>query len=147
MKIFFVCSCAFLLALLVAGCTGASPRFTFARAATPAPGSFALAEEGVASYYADEFNGRTTSNGEVYDMHQLTAAHRTLPFNSKVLVTNRSNGKSVTVRINDRGPFKDDRVIDLSLEAAKQIDMIGPGTAPVSLQVLELGIADSTRQP
>jgi len=137
-----------LLALSVGACTGSSPRFTLSRpaaAANGAAGSYALAEEGVASYYADEFNGRKTSNGETYDMHQLTAAHRTLPFGTTVLVTNRSNGKNVTVRINDRGPFKDDRVIDLSLEAAKAIDMIGPGTASVSLQVVELGRADSTR--
>jgi rare lipoprotein A len=145
MKIFFVCYAACCAALLVAGCTGASPRFTFARAESPSEGSVALVEEGIASYYADEFNGRTTSNGEIYDMHQLTAAHRTLPFGTRVLVTNRQNAKTVTVRINDRGPFKDDRIIDLSLEAATQIGMIGPGTAPVTLQVLELGRPDSTR--
>jgi len=94
---------------------------------------------GMASYYADEFNGRTTSNGETYDMLALTAAHRTLPFNTKVKVTNLDNGRSVVVRINDRGPFKDDRVIDLSLAAARQLAMIGNGTAPVSLEIVELG--------
>lgn len=128
--------------LLLGGCTGSSPKFTLSRpsqAAAPATASTAATgatEEGVASYYAHEFNGRTTANGETYDMHGLTAAHRTLPFNTKVLVTNRTNGKSVTVRINDRGPFKDDRIIDLSLEAAKAIDMIGPGTAAVNVEVL-----------
>jgi rare lipoprotein A len=148
MKIFFVCCAACFAALAAAGCTGASPRFTFARpdaSVSAGEGSSVLAEEGIASYYADEFNGRTTSNGEIYDMHQLTAAHRTLPFGTTVRVTNRQNAKSVTVRINDRGPFKDDRIIDLSLEAATRIGMIGPGTAPVSLQVLELGRPDSTR--
>lgn len=104
-----------------------------------------MVEEGVASYYAEEFNGRQTSNGETYDMNQMTAAHRTLPFNSRVRVTNMDNGKSVIVRINDRGPFKDDRVIDLSLEAAKRLELIGSGTTRVRLQVLELGDSASSR--
>jgi rare lipoprotein A len=99
-------------------------------------------EEGVASYYAEEFNGRQTSNGETYDMNAMTAAHRTLPFNSKVQVTNLVSGKSVVVRINDRGPFKSDRIIDLSLAAAKAIEMIGTGTAKVRLDVIAFG--DST---
>jgi len=91
---------------------------------------------GVASYYADEFDGRPTASGEVYDMHALTAAHRTLPFSTTVRVTNVENGQSVVVRINDRGPFKDDRVIDLSLEAAGRIGLITHGTAPVTLQIV-----------
>ncbi len=102
-------------------------------------------EEGMASYYAEEFNGRRTSNGETYDMNGMTAAHRTLPFNTKVRVTNTLTGKSVIVRINDRGPFKDNRVIDLSLAAAKQLEVIGSGTAPVRLEVIELGDSTSTR--
>jgi rare lipoprotein A len=93
-------------------------------------------EEGIASYYAEEFNGRKTSNGEIYDMNTLTAAHQTLPFNTRVRVTNLDNGKSVIVRINDRGPFKDQRIIDLSLEAARSIGMIGPGTARVRIEVV-----------
>ncbi len=96
--------------------------------------------EGIASYYADEFHGRKTSNGEVYDMHALTAAHRTLPFNTIVRVVNSDNDKSVIVRVNDRGPFKDDRVIDVSLEAAKQLGLIAHGTAPVKLEILELSM-------
>ena len=72
-------------------------------------------------------------------MNDFTAAHKTLPFNTTVKVTNTQNGKSVTVRINDRGPFVDDRIIDLSLAAAKAIDMIGTGTANVTLEVLEFG--------
>ena len=92
--------------------------------------------EGIASYYADEFDGRPTSNGETYDMHALTAAHRTLPFNTRVRVTNLSNGKSVVVRINDRGPFVSDRIIDLSYGAAEEISMVGPGTARVTLEIL-----------
>jgi len=96
--------------------------------------------EGTASYYADEFHGRKTSNGEIYDMHAMTAAHRTLPFNTKVRVVNVENGRSVVVRINDRGPFKDNRVIDVSLEAAKLLGLISPGTAPVRLEILELNV-------
>ncbi len=128
----------------IAGCVS-SPRFTFSREGkVDESASYAMAEEGVASYYADEFNGRTTSNGETYDMNKMTAAHRTLPFNTMVRVINSASGKSVIVRINDRGPFKDNRVIDLSLAAAKELEMIGPGTAPVRLEVVSLG--DTTTQ-
>ena len=95
--------------------------------------------QGIASYYADEFHGRTTANGETYDMYALTAAHRTLPFNSRVRVTNLDNGKSVVVRINDRGPFKGERIIDLSLAAAKEVDMIPRGTANVTIDVIGAG--------
>jgi len=101
----------------------------------------------MASFYGEEYNGRRTSNGETYDMNAMTAAHRTLPFNSRVRVTNLSNGKSVVVRINDRGPFKDERVIDLSLTAAKVLEIIQPGTARVRLEVLELGDAASQKKP
>ena len=130
-------------ALILCGCVS-SPRFTMDRK-TPTipvevrPVTHESREEGMASYYAEEFNGRKTSNGEVYDMNALTAAHRTLPFNSKVQVTNLGSGKSVVVRINDRGPFKADRIIDLSLAAAKAIQMIGTGTAKVQLQVIAFG--------
>jgi rare lipoprotein A len=93
-------------------------------------------EEGVASWYGVPFNGHRTSNGEIYDMHQLTAAHRTLPFNSVVRVTNLRNGLQTEVRINDRGPFVADRIIDLSLSAAQAIDMIGTGTARVRLELV-----------
>lgn len=99
--------------------------------------------EGVASYYADDFHGRKTSNGEIYDMYALTAAHRKLPFNTQVLVTNLENNRSVKVRINDRGPFKDKRVIDLSLKAALEIGMISSGLAPVTIEILELGTTGS----
>lgn len=88
---------------------------------------------GIASYYAKDFHGRTTANGEIFDMNALTAAHRTLPFNTRVRVTNLSNGLSVIVRINDRGPFIKDRIIDLSYAAAEKIGLIGPGTAEVEI--------------
>lgn len=100
----------------------------------PIPGEYL--EEGVASWYGIPFNGHRTSNGEIYDMHQFTAAHRTLPFGAIVRVTNLRNGKQTEVRINDRGPFVADRVIDLSLSAAQAIDMVGPGTAPVRLEMI-----------
>jgi rare lipoprotein A len=87
----------------------------------------------MASYYALEFHGRTTANGERFNMRAMTAAHRTLPFNTSVKVTNLSNGLSVTVRINDRGPFKKNRIIDLSYAAARKIGLIGPGTAEVEI--------------
>ena len=94
-------------------------------------------QTGVASYYADDFHGKKTSNGETFDMNELTAAHRTLPFGTKVKVINQNNGKSVVVRINDRGPFLKGRIIDLSEAAAKKIDMISSGTAPVKLENVE----------
>ncbi len=100
---------------------------------TPANG---WVEEGVASWYGYPFQGRRTSNGEIYDMHEFTAAHRTLPFNAMVRVTNLTNGKQTEVRINDRGPFVANRVIDLSLSAAQAIEMVGPGTAHVRLEVI-----------
>jgi rare lipoprotein A len=98
------------------------------------PGEYV--EEGVASWYGVPFNGRRTSNGEIYDMHEFTAAHRTLPFNCVVRVTNLNNGEQTEVRINDRGPFVANRVIDLSLSAAQAIEMVGPGTANVRLEIL-----------
>ncbi len=98
-----------------------------------------LSLEGVASYYADEFHGRKTSNGETYDMNALTAAHRTFPFGTRVRVTNLENNKTVIVRVNDRGPFKEGRIMDLSLGAAKVLGVIGTGTARVRLDVLEWG--------
>jgi rare lipoprotein A len=93
-------------------------------------------EQGIASWYGAQFNGRRTSNGEIYNMFQYTAAHRTLPFGAVVQVTNLNNGKQVEVRINDRGPFVGNRVIDLSYSAAVAIGMIDTGTASVRLDVI-----------
>jgi rare lipoprotein A len=94
---------------------------------------------GIASYYAEPYHLRKTASGEVFDTYKnLTAAHRTLPFNTMVRVTNRNNGRFVDVRINDRGPFVDGRVIDLSVKAAREIDLIRPGLAPVVLTILKL---------
>lgn len=97
--------------------------------------------EGVASWYGHKFHGRPTASGEVYNMYDLTAAHKTLPLGTFVKVTNRENQREVVVRINDRGPFIDDRVIDLSLAAAKKLAMVRPGTAAVSISVIGKGTA------
>ena len=102
-------------------------------------GKILLTLEGIASYYANDFNGKQTSNGETFDMNALTAAHRTFPFGTKVRVTNLENNKTVIVRVNDRGPFKEGRMMDLSMGAAKEIDLIRTGTAHVRLEVLEWG--------
>jgi rare lipoprotein A len=93
-------------------------------------------EEGNASWYGPPFHGRRASNGEIYDMNKLTAAHRTMAFNTIVRVTNLTNGKSVVVRITDRGPFVENRIIDLSRSAAEAIESIGPGVVPVRLEVV-----------
>lgn len=94
-------------------------------------------DSGFASYYGDGFDGRKTASGAIFDKNKLTAAHRTLPFGTKVLVTNMRNGKSVTVVINDRGPFKGGRIIDLSEGAARQIDMIQSGVVPVEIKIIK----------
>ena len=91
---------------------------------------------GTSSWYGPNFHGKFTSNGERYNMWAMTAAHKTLPMNTIVKVTNRRNGRSTVVRINDRGPFVSNRIIDLSKAAASKIGMIGTGTAPVTLEVL-----------
>ncbi|HYF03301.1 MAG TPA: septal ring lytic transglycosylase RlpA family protein [Patescibacteria group bacterium] len=92
---------------------------------------------GLASYYGDKFHGRTTANGEIFDQQQLTAAHRSFPFGTIVKVTNIKNNQSVVVRVNDRGPFVDGRIIDLSRQAAEKIDMIRAGVAEVEIEVLQ----------
>lgn len=92
--------------------------------------------EGVASWYGEEFNGRLTASGEVYDMYAMTAAHRTLPLGTIVRVTNEDNGKTVEVKVNDRGPFVKDRIIDLSKSACRALDMMQNGTAHVKLDVV-----------
>lgn len=107
----------------------------------PAPPKVGATEDGIASWYGHPYHGRRAANGEVYDMEKLTAAHRTLLFGTRVLVENQTNGKSVEVRITDRGPFIDGRIIDLSRAAARQIGMIGPGTAKVRIVVLGYGPA------
>ena len=106
----------------------------------PMPAPAGYKEEGNASWYGAPFHGRRASNGETYDMYKLTAAHRTLPFETMVRVTNANNGKSTVVRITDRGPFVDNRIIDLSLAAAREIESVGPGVVPVRVEVLSPGV-------
>ncbi len=96
-------------------------------------------QEGKASYYADKFEGRTTANGEKYKHAKLTAAHKTLPFGTVVKVTNKKNQKTVQVRINDRGPYVDGRVIDLSKSAAEQLAFVNDGIADVIIEVVDAG--------
>jgi len=94
---------------------------------------------GIASYYADKYNGMRTSNGEVYDMNGFTAANQDLPFGTIVRVINLENQKSVILRINDRGPLKKGRILDVSLEAAKRLEMIGKGSVKVRVEILKYG--------
>jgi rare lipoprotein A len=117
------------LSLVAAGCATGRPT-------APAPPSSG-AMTGQASWYGEAHDGKKTSNGEVYDRTQLTAAHRTLPMGTRVRVTNVENGRSVVVRINDRGPFKPGRIIDLSQAAAREIGALGDGLFTVRLEVLE----------
>lgn len=93
-------------------------------------------EDGLASWYGKDFHGKKTSNGETYDMYGMSAAHKTLPLGVFVRVHNRNNGKEMVVRVNDRGPFVKGRIIDLSYAAAKELDVVGPGTAPVRIEAL-----------
>jgi len=109
------------------------------RARAPAPPRAVrpgYAETGVASWYGHPYHGRPAANGEIYDMEKLTAAHRTLPFNTWIRVVNLTNQKSVDVRIIDRGPFVHGRIIDLSHAAAREIDLLGPGIGRVRLEVI-----------
>jgi len=121
------------LSITWSGCLNPVPRFASKEAAQDG------LLEGIASYYADEFDGRLTANGEVFDMNGISAAHRYLPFGTIVRVTNKTNQKSIVVRINDRGPFVDDREIDLSLGAAKELGFVDQGTCPVTIEVLGIG--------
>ncbi|MFP4657519.1 MAG: septal ring lytic transglycosylase RlpA family protein [Desulfonatronovibrionaceae bacterium] len=102
----------------------------------PMSSSTGYTEKGIASWYGKKFHGKTTANGESYDMYAMTAAHKVLPMNTRVRVTNVENSKSIVVRINDRGPFVKDRVIDLSYAAAQKLEVVGPGTARVRLEAL-----------
>lgn len=93
-------------------------------------------ERGIASWYGEKFHGRKTASGEVYNMYDMTAAHKSLPLSTHVYVKNLSNGKSVVVKVNDRGPFIEGRIIDLSYAAAQKLGVIGPGTANVEIRAM-----------
>jgi rare lipoprotein A len=125
-----VLACLVVGMLFSAGCG----RRTAAR--LPAPARVGSTETGMASWYGVPYHGRRSASGEIYDMEKLTAAHRALPFQTWVEVTNLSNGKQVNVRITDRGPFVGGRIIDLSMAAARQLDMVRSGIARVRLKVI-----------
>jgi rare lipoprotein A len=140
---------AALIVVALAAASGCSHR---AVAKTPAPAKIGATESGIASWYGIPYHGRRAASGEIYDMEQFTAAHRTLPFQTWVEVTDLDNGKRVDVRITDRGPFVNGRIIDLSLAAARKIEMVGAGTAHVKLKVIaaprgsENGVAQKTEK-
>jgi rare lipoprotein A len=124
--------------LLAAGCA----RRGAAKLPAPpsAPARIGSTETGIASWYGLPYHGRPSASGEIFDMEKLTAAHRALPFETWVEVTNLSNGKQVNVRITDRGPFVRGRIIDLSMAAARELDMVRAGTARVRLKVIQAPI-------
>jgi rare lipoprotein A len=122
--------CCFALLFAATACG----RRTTAR--IPAPPNIGDTETGIASWYGEPYNGRRAASGEIYDMEKFTAAHRTVAFGTWLEVTDLDNGKRVEVRVIDRGPFVAGRVIDLSLAAARKIDMVGPGTARVQLKII-----------
>lgn len=144
----FFPACLVVMVLLVYGCSRqvVVPRHKaaaskgayrqFGKWYKPLESSAGFTQEGMASWYGDPFHGRKTASGEVYNMYDMTAAHKTLPLGTMVRVTNRQNGKSVDVRINDRGPFVRGRIIDLSYAAARKLGILGPGTAPVRIVAL-----------
>lgn len=136
-----------LLLVLVSGCATVSsppsgpppgPRAAARPPATrpPLPSPDDFEQTGVASWYGRQHHGKRTASGEVYDMNALTAAHRTLPMGSRVRVTNLDNGRSVDVRINDRGPFAGDRLIDVSYAAAQRLGAVGAGVFRVGLRAI-----------
>jgi rare lipoprotein A len=132
---------ALCLAVLSAGCAHRGGKAPVTVPVAPMSVEKGWTEKGMASWYGEPYHGRRTASGEVYDMHQLTAAHRTLPFGTIVKVTRRDTGAGVEVRINDRGPFIEGRIIDLSYKAADDIGLDVDGVAPVTIKVV--GVARS----
>jgi rare lipoprotein A len=137
----------FLLVLtVIQGCSTMSTKV--ASLPTPKISPPAAGQIGNASWYGPGFNGKVTASGDAFDQTKMTAAHRTLPLGSKAKVTNLSNGKSVEVKINDRGPYAEGRIIDLSLAAAKALGIVDHGTARVSVESLENSFsADNSKKP
>jgi len=122
-----------LLLLIVSGCA-----VPVAKVPAPTlPPENRVSQTGIASWYGPGFHGKATASGEIYDQNEMTAAHQTLPLGTKVLVTNLENGSAAEVLVNDRGPFAKNRIIDLSYSAAQSINMVGPGTALVRIDVVD----------
>jgi rare lipoprotein A len=124
---------------VLAGCAGPA-----GRSVAPPP-VLGAEQEGLASWYGGEHHGRRTASGEPFDMRALTAAHPTLPFGTRLRVTSLASGRAVEVRVNDRGPFVDGRVLDLSQEAARRLGALGAGIVRVRLRIV--GLPDGTREP
>jgi rare lipoprotein A len=143
------------LVILVVGCARTPPPSTFPPSGLrtqrpyqikgvwyyPLPSADGYVEEGLASWYGPEFHGKATSCGEPYDMYAMTAAHKTLPMGTNVKVTNLRNGRSVILRVNDRGPFVSGRIIDLSCRAAQELGSATPGLAPVRVEAVQVATA------
>jgi rare lipoprotein A len=130
------------LSVLLAAC--ASPRAASIAPVAPVVGA---EQRGLASWYGHPYHGRRTASGEVYDMHRMTAAHRTLPFGTWIEVENLNNGRAVKVRVNDRGPFVDGRVVDVSRGAAVKVDGIAAGVFPARLRVVPAPTAAASPPP
>ena len=125
-----------------------SPYCVFGKTYTVMPGSLGYLEIGIASWYGKKFHGRLTSNGERYDMYELSAAHKALPLPTYVKVTNLDNRRHTILKVNDRGPFHDDRVIDLSYQAALELGFADKGTAPVVVEAVDvMNYPDLKQQP
>jgi rare lipoprotein A len=126
------------LAATLQGCTlvGGPAGSSGAPAPAADPSLTTWTQTGIASWYGEPFHGRQTASGERYDMNKLTCAHKTLPFDTRLRVENLDNGRAVTLRVNDRGPFVEGRIVDVSRKAAQELGMIGPGTARVRITVI-----------
>ena len=130
-----------IISFLLYACTGGNPGIGPATTATgiASPTKVGDIQYGISSYYADKFHGKRTANGEIYDMNGISAAHQTLPLNSVIRVTNLENNRILDMRINDRGPFIKNRILDCSYGAAAKLGFIGKGTTMVKVEVLKIG--------
>jgi rare lipoprotein A len=128
------------ISILLIGCaSNKKPGLTITAPGMALPEEVGDLQYGISSYYAEKFHGRRTANGEIYNMYGVSAAHQTLPLNSIVKVTNLENNKIIELKINDRGPFIKDRILDCSYGAAVKLGFITKGTALVKVEVLEIG--------
>lgn len=142
MKIYY--SFFIIVLVLFSACSSKVPKenrgksyYVFGEKYTTIKSSKDFSQKGIASWYGPKFHGKKTANGETYNMHEMTCAHKTLPFNTRLRVKNLSNGKTTIVRVNDRGPFVNKRIIDLSFTAAKKLGVDITGTAPVIITALD----------